>query len=86
MSTKLVELFSNRVVERRNMIMSIKIEELALRVLGGVLSFLILSFSLLFSLVCYFSCLLVALRFFLVDDFLELFLPFLVLQLCFMEF
>jgi hypothetical protein len=38
MSTKLVELFANRVVERRNMIISIKGGELALRVLGGVLS------------------------------------------------
>jgi hypothetical protein len=34
--TKLVELFANRVVERRNMIMSIYAGELALRVLGGV--------------------------------------------------
>jgi hypothetical protein len=45
-------------------------------ILGGVLSFFILSFSLPFSLVCYFLCLLVALQFFVVDDFLELFLPF----------
>jgi hypothetical protein len=36
MGTKLVELFSNRMVERRIMIMSIKREELASRVLGGV--------------------------------------------------
>jgi hypothetical protein len=36
MGTKLVELFSNRVVERRNMIMSIYVRELALRVSGGV--------------------------------------------------
>jgi hypothetical protein len=48
--TKLVELFANRVIKRRNMIMSIQREEFALRVLGvlilgGVLSFLILSFS-----------------------------------------
>jgi hypothetical protein len=53
-----------------------------LRLLGGavsgeVLSFLILSFSLLFSLVCRFSCLLLALRFFLLlDDLFELFLAF----------
>jgi hypothetical protein len=48
--TKLVELFANRVIKRRNMIMSIQREEFALRVLGvlilgGVLSFSILSFS-----------------------------------------
>jgi hypothetical protein len=36
MGTKLVELFVNRVVERRNMIISIYRGELALRVLGGV--------------------------------------------------
>jgi hypothetical protein len=36
MGTKLVELFPNRVVERRNMIMSIFGGELALRVLGEV--------------------------------------------------
>jgi hypothetical protein len=34
--TKLVELFANRVVERRNMILSIYGREVALRVLGGV--------------------------------------------------
>jgi hypothetical protein len=36
MSTKLVELFANTVVERRNMIISIFGGELVLRVLGGV--------------------------------------------------
>jgi hypothetical protein len=36
MGTKLVELFANRVVERRNMIMFIYGGELVLRVLGGV--------------------------------------------------
>jgi hypothetical protein len=36
MCTKLVELFTNRVVERRNMIISIYEGELAFRVLGGV--------------------------------------------------
>jgi hypothetical protein len=36
MDTKLVELFANRVVERRNMINDYLREELALRVLGGV--------------------------------------------------
>jgi hypothetical protein len=36
MGTKLVELFANRVVERRNMIMLIYVGELTLRVLGGV--------------------------------------------------
>jgi hypothetical protein len=36
MGTKLVELFANRVVERRNMIMSIYGGELALRGLDGV--------------------------------------------------
>jgi hypothetical protein len=49
--TKLIELFANRVVERKNMTISISAGELALRVLGGVdfrggvLSFSILSFS-----------------------------------------
>jgi hypothetical protein len=37
MGTKLVGLFANRVVERRNMINDYLREELALRVLGGVL-------------------------------------------------
>jgi hypothetical protein len=41
MGTKLVELFANRMVERRNMINDYLRGELALRVLGGVL---ILSF------------------------------------------
>jgi hypothetical protein len=36
MGTMLVELFANRVVERRNMILSIYGREIALRVLGGV--------------------------------------------------
>jgi hypothetical protein len=36
MSTKLVELFANRVDERRNMINDYLRGELALRVLGGV--------------------------------------------------
>jgi hypothetical protein len=36
LSTKLVELFANRVVERRNMINVYLRGELALRVLGGV--------------------------------------------------
>jgi hypothetical protein len=36
LGTKLVELFANRVVEGRNIIMSIYGGELALRVLGGV--------------------------------------------------
>jgi hypothetical protein len=36
MGTKLVELFANRVVERRNMIMFIYGGDLVLRVLGGV--------------------------------------------------
>jgi hypothetical protein len=43
-------------------------------VLGGVLSFLILSFSLLFYLVCHFSCLFVGLAvLLLLDDLFELF-------------
>jgi hypothetical protein len=37
MCKKLVELFANQVVERRNMVKSTKGGELALRVLGGVL-------------------------------------------------
>jgi hypothetical protein len=54
MSTKLVELFANRVVERRILIMTIYEGELALRVLGefiqgGVFElcevFMLLSFS-----------------------------------------
>jgi hypothetical protein len=54
MGTKLVELFANRVVERRILIMTIYGGELALRVLGGVDSgrvfefvsfFVLLSFS-----------------------------------------
>jgi hypothetical protein len=47
MSTKLVELFANRVVERRNMVNVYLRGELALRVLGGVDSegVQILSFS-----------------------------------------
>jgi hypothetical protein len=36
MGTKLVELFANQVVERRNMINNYPRGELALRVLGGV--------------------------------------------------
>jgi hypothetical protein len=36
MGTKLVELFANQVVERRNMINGYLRGELALRVLGGV--------------------------------------------------
>jgi hypothetical protein len=59
--------------------------ELAFRVLGGgvdfrwCVSFLILSFSLLFFLVYRFLCLLLVLWFFpLLDDLLELFLHFLV--------
>jgi hypothetical protein len=44
MGTKLVKLFSNMVVERRNMIMSIFGGELALRVLGELISWGILSF------------------------------------------
>jgi hypothetical protein len=49
MGTKLVELFANRVVERRNMIMLIQGGELASRVLEGVFElvsfFVLLSFS-----------------------------------------
>jgi hypothetical protein len=52
MGIKLVELFANRVVERRNMIMSIFSGELALRVSMGVFEFceffVLLSFSQLF--------------------------------------
>jgi hypothetical protein len=36
MGTKLIEIFTNRVVEGRNMINDYLREELALRVLGGV--------------------------------------------------
>jgi hypothetical protein len=53
MNTKLVELFANWVVEKRNMIIPIYGGKIALRVLGkfvsgGVLSFVTLSFSWLF--------------------------------------
>jgi hypothetical protein len=51
MGTKLVKLFSNMVVERRNMIMSIFGGELALRVLGELISWGISSF-----LVCELFC------------------------------
>jgi hypothetical protein len=44
MSTKLVELFVNKVVERRSMIMSIFRGELAMSVLGGVDSWRVLEF------------------------------------------
>jgi hypothetical protein len=52
MGTKLVELFANRVVERRNMINDYLARELALRVLWGVDSggVLILSFCADFEL------------------------------------
>jgi hypothetical protein len=44
MSTKLVELFANRVVERRILIMTIYEGELALRVLGELIQGEFLSF------------------------------------------
>jgi hypothetical protein len=47
LGTKLVELFANRVVEGRNMIMSIYGGELALRVLGELISGEVLTFSIL---------------------------------------
>jgi hypothetical protein len=76
MDTKLVELFANRMVKRRNMIMSIKGGELTLSVRGSF-EFFSFSFSLLFSLVCRFSCLLMVLRLFLLlDDLFELFVGF----------
>jgi hypothetical protein len=49
MGIKLVELFANRVDERRNMINDYLRGELSLRVLGGVL---ILSLSCSFELLC----------------------------------
>jgi hypothetical protein len=71
MYTKLVELFANRVVERKNMIISIHVGELVLRVLGrvdswGVFEFceffyafeLFLALLCLFGLVYHFSCIL----------------------------
>jgi hypothetical protein len=51
MGTKFVQLFANRVVERRNMINDYLRGELALRVLGGVL---ILSFCVDFELFLFF--------------------------------
>jgi hypothetical protein len=52
MGTKLVELFANRVVERRNMINDCLRGELALRMLGGIdfRGVLILSFCIDFEL------------------------------------
>jgi hypothetical protein len=87
MGTMLVELFANRVVERRNMILSIYGREIALRVLGGVdfrgsfeFFFYFEYFLTLlchFAWLCRFSCLLVTFVVFpLLDDLLELFLAF----------
>jgi hypothetical protein len=90
MGTKLVELYANRVVERRNMINDYLRGELALRVLGIVfiLSFcadfeFLPSFELFLALLCHFtwlccfSCLLLDFAvFLLLDDLLELFLVF----------
>jgi hypothetical protein len=70
MGTKLVELFANRVVERRILIMTIYGGELALRVLGGVDSGRVCAFELFlallchFGLVCRFLCLLLGLQHF----------------------
>jgi hypothetical protein len=54
MGTKLVELFANRTVERRNMVNDYLRGELALRGLGVLISkgVLILSFSYSFELLC----------------------------------
>jgi hypothetical protein len=67
-------------VERRNVIMSIKGGELALRVLGGVFEFFFYVFELFlallyhFGLVCHFSCLLLVIQLFLLlDNLLEIF-------------
>jgi hypothetical protein len=56
MDTKLVELFANRVVERKNMINNYPRGGLALRVLGGLIlgGVLILSFSYSFEFQCRF--------------------------------
>jgi hypothetical protein len=89
MCTKLVELFANRVVERRNMINDYLRGELALRVLRELISggVLILNFCVDFELflpllchfawLCHFSCHLLAFAvFLLLDDILYLFLAF----------
>jgi hypothetical protein len=78
MGTKLIELFANRVVERRNMINDYLREgELALRVLGGVLNLsfcadfellpwfeLFLALSYHFAWLWHFSCHVLVLRFY----------------------
>jgi hypothetical protein len=86
MGTKLIKLFANRVIERRNMIMYISGGDLALRVLGGVDfrgSFEFYDFEFFLALLCHFawldhfSCLLLAFTIFLLlDDLFELFLTF----------
>jgi hypothetical protein len=84
MCTKLVELFANWVVERRNMINDYLRGDVALRVLGRVLilSFCV-DFELFLALLCYFAwlccfscCLLAFAVFLLLDDILEFFLAF----------
>jgi hypothetical protein len=71
---------ANRVVERRNMIMSIKGGELTLRVLGELFQWefwAFLGYSFQFCLVYHFLCHLLALQFFLpLDDLLKLFFDF----------
>jgi hypothetical protein len=79
MGTKLVELFANMVVERRNMINIYLrgracIESVRECWFSGSADF---EFFLLFSWFCHFLCLLLVLRLFLLlDDFLELFVDF----------
>jgi hypothetical protein len=78
--TKLVELFANRVVERRNMInVYLRGRACTESIRGSLIlgEFLILSFSFSFLWSHRFSCILLALRFFLLlDNLLELILAF----------
>jgi hypothetical protein len=77
MGTKLVELFTNWVVERRNMIIDYLSGRACIESVRGSVCH--------FAWLCRFSCLLLAFAVFpLLDDLLELFLPFLVFLLCFM--
>jgi hypothetical protein len=83
MGTKLAELFSKRVDERRNMINDYLGGELALRVLRGVDFRGSVDFELFLALSCHFawlcrfsSRLLLFAVFLLLDDILELFLTF----------
>jgi hypothetical protein len=78
MSTKLVELFRNRVVERRNMINDYLRWRACIKSVRGVCSSeFFLTLLCHFTWICHFSCLLLVFTvFLLLDDLLELFLFF----------